>query len=133
MRNAKYPLALILFAFFAFTSCKKDSSKPIAITLTGLDTGKAVILVQGQIVKITLGNFDESGYTFNTWQYDAGILHLDSHSSIPPANTGTVGNSGSDVWQFSALKSGTSTLKISATQGLAGETINMFSDTVKVR
>lgn len=133
MRNVKYSLILLLLAFFAFASCKKDSSKSTVITLTAVDTGKTVSLAQGQLVKITLSNPGDGGYTFNVWQYDGSVLHLDSHSHIAPTNTEVTGDFGSDVWQFSALKSGTSTLKISATQGLAGETIYMFNDTVKVQ
>jgi hypothetical protein len=131
MRGLKYSLVLLL-AFFAFASCKKNDQKLIIMSLTALDTGKTESLARGQTVKITLGNPGDGGFTFNTWQYDATILHLDSHSRILPTNTQITGNFGSDVWQFTTLKSGISTLKISATQGQAGVTVNMFNDTVNV-
>jgi predicted secreted protein len=133
MRSLKYPLLVLSLAIFAFVSCKKNGSKPIIMSLTALDSGKTVSLAQGQIVRITLGNPGDGGFTFNTWQYDATILHLDNHTRILPTNTQITGDFGSDEWQFTALKSGVSTLKISATRGQAGIPVNMFNDMVNVR
>ena len=99
-------IALVLFIATAIAACKKDSNKPI-LRLSQTDTAKTAVVTQGQAVLITLSNPGDGGYEFNNWQYDASILHLDSHTHTAPASPQMMGDFGTDTWQFTSLKSGT--------------------------
>jgi predicted secreted protein len=129
-----YKPALFLFIpiLFAIASCKKDAVSGKTLTLTVADSGKTLSVVNGEKILVTLGNPGDGGFTFNAWQYNSAILALDSHTrNYPPANS-PVGDFGSDTWQFTAIKNGTSTLKITATQSPV-ETVTMFNGSIKVQ
>jgi len=127
-----YTIALFLFiaVFFAVASCKKDNGNKPVIQLTSVDSNKTFTVTQGQTIKITLNNPGDGGYAFDSWQYNGSILKLDSHIHLLPVDP-SPGNDGADEWQFTALQSGSSTLKITASRGSA-DTIVMFSGFVKV-
>ncbi len=116
----------------AATACKKESNSKSIIQLNGLDNGKSVMVTQGEKINITLGNPGDGGYVFGSWQYDSSILQLNSHIRVTPTNTSIVGDFGSDVWLFTALKSGKSALSITVSRGSA-EIQTEFADTVKVQ
>jgi predicted secreted protein len=128
--NNLYKIALVLFIATALASCKKDSNKPI-LRLSQVDTAKIAVVAQGQAVLITVNNPGDGGYEFNEWQYDTSILHLDSHIHTPPANAQSVGDFGTDTWQFTSVKSGTTSLKLTASRGSV-DVITIFNDKIKV-
>ncbi|MDO3628262.1 protease inhibitor I42 family protein [Mucilaginibacter sp. BT774] len=128
---------LTLFTIVALvgvlTSCKKtqDPNLP-AKQVTSQDNGKTVTLLEGQILKIKLGNPGDGGYTFDAPKYDSSMLKLNSHINTPPVNNMNVGDFGTDTWEFSALKSGTAALIITATRGSESPII-IFSGTITVK
>jgi predicted secreted protein len=132
MNRLKYAIFLVSILMIGVISCKKDNNSKPTIQLTSADSGKALAVAQGQKISITLANPGDGGFNFNTWQYDSSVLQLNSHTHIPPANPDLIGNYGTDVWVFTTLKSGTTTLSISATRTSA-EVVSMFADTVKVQ
>ena len=132
MKNL-YQTSLFLFiaAAFVLASCKKDNStKQAALRLSVVDTGKTLSVLKGQTISVTVFNPGDGGFTYNNWQYNSAVLHLDSHVHTDPANTQAVGNFGTDTWQFTSLQSGTSLLKLTATQSY---TITMFNDNIVVK
>lgn len=130
-RDNKPALYFILAIVLVFTACKKDASGLI-IQLNGADSNKALSVVRGEKILITLGNPGDGGFTFDNWQYNSAVLTLGKHTrNLPPANSPT-GDFGSDTWQFTATASGTSTLKITATQSPA-EVVTMFKGTITVQ
>jgi len=131
----KASIALILF--FALISCKKGSSNdpvpddPNVVKLSRTDTAKIIAIQKGKIIAITLGNPGDDGYLFNTWHYDATILHLDSHEHTLAADPSLVGNFGTDTWRFSTLQVGTTTVHMSASRSKT-DSLNMFNHIIKV-
>jgi predicted secreted protein len=59
-------------------------------------------------------------------------LHLDSHQHTPPANQNLVGNYGTDTWQFSTLKTGTTTMHLSASRANR-DSLNIFNHIIKIQ
>ena len=121
------------------TSTQTATSTPVppVVFLTGSNMGKTIELIKSQSLTITLSNPGDGGYTFDDPQYDASLLRLDSHvHNNPMSASATVpvsGNFGTDVWQFSPLKSGTSDLIITATRSWnGGGTVTMFKVSVVV-
>ena len=132
MRYCKYLLILITIVSVAFTACHKDAKVTVSSAqVTVADTGKTLTFTTGQTFTVTLGNPGDGDYSFNTWQYDASVLKLDSHTYTPPANPQDLGNYGTDSWQFTTIKNGTTALKITASQN-AANTVTMFSGTINV-
>jgi hypothetical protein len=131
-----YPalLLVVVAAFFALASCKKDSNSNLpGIKLSVTDSAKTISVSPGQTISITLGNPGDGGYQFNTWQYNAGVLHLDSHTHANPANPmSMVGDFGTDTWQFTPLSSGTSLFKITASRGTT-DVVTMFNGKISVK
>ena len=132
MIQLKRVFFLFIAASFALTACHKDSKvSTSSLKLTVADTGKLLTLVSGQTFTVILSNPGDGGYNFNTWQYDLTILKLDGHTYTPPPNNGKIGDFGTDAWQFTTIKAGTTTMKITASQNSAN-TVTMFSNTVRV-
>jgi predicted secreted protein len=132
MRNL-YKASVFLFtaATIGLASCKKDNNTPkAALRLSVADTGKTLSVVKGQTISVTVSNPGDGGFTYNDWQYNSTVLHLDSHIHTAPANSQSVGDFGTDTWQFTSLQSGTSILKLTATQSY---TVTMFNDNIVVK
>ncbi|WDF56949.1 protease inhibitor I42 family protein [Mucilaginibacter sp. KACC 22063] len=123
--------AIILISLFAFASCKKDNNEPVK-TLTEYDSGKTLAVKAGQTFLLTLGNPGDNGYRFNDPILDASILTLISHSHKDPSNKSMMGDFGTDTWKFSAMKTGSSVLKITASRTKT-DSIPMFTDTIAVQ
>ena len=122
---------IVLIAVLAFTACEKGPSG-MTVNLTAADSNKTISVVKGEKILITLGNPGDGGFSFDSWQYNSSVLTLGKHTrNLPPANAPT-GDFGSDTWQFTAAASGTSTLKITATQSPV-EVVTMFSGNVVVK
>jgi len=132
MRYLRYVLVLTIIISVAFTACHKDAKVTVSSAqVTVADTGKTLTFTTGQTFTVTLGNPGDGDYSFNTWQYDDSVLKLDSHTYTPPANPQDLGNYGTDSWQFTTIKNGTTALKIMASQN-AANTVTMFSGTINV-
>jgi predicted secreted protein len=133
MKFLKQALVLMLVAGLALTACHKDHNVAVSSTqLTVSDTGKTISFTTGQTFAVTLDNPGDGGYSFNAWQYDASVLKLDSHVHTAPANPNVTGDFGIDTWQFTALKSGTTTLQITASR-TPQYTVTMFNTTIAIK
>ncbi|MFI5138128.1 MAG: protease inhibitor I42 family protein [Sphingobacteriales bacterium] len=127
-------LILIITCAGIVLSCKtgQDASNQSSVQITAQDSGKVVTLGLRQSLKITLANPGDGGYTFDTLQYNSALLSLASHVHTPPT-TNAMGNFGTDTWVFSALKTGSTGLKVTATRGTdKNSTVTMFNGTIAV-
>ncbi len=132
--KSKLILILIITCAGFISSCKtkQDASSLISVQITAQDSGKTITLSLRQTLKMTLRNPGDGGYIFDPLQYDSSLLRLVSHIHTPPT-TNAIGNFGTDTWTFSALKAGSTALKVTATRGTdKNSTIVMFAGTVAV-
>jgi predicted secreted protein len=134
MKN-KIILTLAIIAAFActLTSCKKENNPNSSVVkINALNNGKTVNLLNGQKLQVSLGNPGDGGYTFDPPKYDSTLLKLNSHTNIPPKDKMVVGDFGTDVWEFGALRSGSAGLTITATRGTESP-VTEFTGTIAVK
>ena len=104
--------------FLLISCCHKIVHQQHAgiIKLTEDNSGKTLALSKNQQLTLTLSNKVDGGYRFDKEQYDTSVIQLNKHTeNLPAANTG-LGHPGQDVWQFTALKQGTTKLRITASR-----------------
>lgn len=132
MKSFRNPIIyFIAVALFVFAACKKGSSG-LTVQLTAADSNKTIAVTNGEKILITLANPGDGGFNFHSWQYNSSVLKLVGHTRNYPANSDRIGDFGSDTWQFNAIASGTSSLKITATQSPA-YVVTLFRGTVRVQ
>jgi hypothetical protein len=106
-----------------------SASLPI-IKLLGGQNGKTTMLVIGQKMTVTVSD-PAAGYTIDPLQYDSAVLVLNAHTHAGPANSYVTGT---DTWEFTAIKTGTTGLSITATPGAnKNSTIILFTNAVSVK
>ena len=105
------------------------------IKVTSNDNGKVVTLAKSQHVEIVLGNPGDGGYQFDAPEYDTSLLHLNTHSHIAPTSKNALpGNFGTDVWEFTAIKSGSTDVSITATRPWkGGDTVSIFKSSFLIK
>ncbi|SHM67551.1 protease inhibitor I42 family protein [Mucilaginibacter sp. OK098] len=134
----KSKLTFVLISFIAFavciSACKKgtDNTSRQMVLADDTENGKTINVSAGQSLKLTLGNPGDGGYTFDNPQYNSAVLSLINHVHIAPIS-GALGDFGKDAWEFKALKSGSSTLSVTATRPFdKANPVVMFSGNVAV-
>jgi predicted secreted protein len=134
----KTKLSLVIFTITLIlitTSCKKSEETPMPaeVKITVQDNGKSLTLTKGQALNISLGNPGDGLYSFDAPQYDPTVLRFVDHLHQGPSNN-NVGNYGTDSWDFTALKTGSTPLTITATRGTdKSTTVTMLSNNVAVK
>jgi len=130
------PILVLIFLAFAvsISSCQKGQHVNLPyVQVNGADNGKTVSLAQGQTLKVDLGNPGDGGYTFDTPQYDASVLSLKGHTHTPPPNTNVTGDFGTDTWEFIALKSGSTSLTVTASRSFqANSAVVIYTGNIAV-
>jgi predicted secreted protein len=135
----KSKLSFILIALGIFmlciSSCKKSGngmSNQQSVQVNEQENGKTIALSKTQTLTITLGNPGDGGYAFDTPKFDASVLSITNHTHIAPTSNAT-GDFGKDTWEFKALKSGGSTIIITATRSFdVNNPVTIFSGTIAV-
>ena len=94
--------------------------------------GQPVLLAQGQTLEVTLQNPGDGLYSFDQPKYDAVVLRFVDHLHQAPINN-NIGNDGTDSWDFTAIKAGSTTLTITATRGSDASTATVLSNSVSVK
>jgi hypothetical protein len=126
----KIILGLFMFCFFVIGSQVKAAT----LELTSSNNGNTFEITQGQTLRVTVASPSDGG-SIDTPIYDSSILQLTNHQHVNPivyTYPMPVGNFGSDYWEFQALNSGSTQLKITASRSWSS-TYNLFSATVIVR
>ena len=134
--KTKLNLAIITLALLGFTSsCKKaeETPAPAKVQITAQQNGQPVALAKGQTLEVTLQNPGDGLYSFDQPEYNATVLRFVSHLHQGPSNN-NVGNFGTDSWDFTAIKAGSTTLTITATRGSdVSTTATMLSNSISVK
>jgi len=102
------------------------------IQIDARQNGKTIDVSKGEVLKITLGNPGDGGYSFDAPQYNSSVLSITNHTRILPTS-GTIGDAGKDSWELKALASGQSDLTFTASRAAnANSAIVIFSGKVTV-
>ncbi len=128
---------IVTMCSLMFVSCQKDGLLPsgstptfvdgnTVVSLTGLDNGRTINILDIEKLKVTLGSA-ATGYQYTLPKYDNSILSLGTTSQSSPTATG---NFGVNAWNFTFFKPGTTTLVVNATS--ATDTIKVFEVTIVV-
>jgi predicted secreted protein len=137
MKIKQLPGLIFIIAFTGFiSSCKKSqvNANSNLVQINASANGKTTTISENQTLTITLGDPGDGGYTFDPLQYDQSVLKLVTHRLNPPPANSPTGDFGTDTWSFNALKSGSTTVVITATQGNnTNSTIALFSGTIAVK
>jgi hypothetical protein len=104
------------------------AAMPAIIHLTGGSHGATTELVVGQKLMVSATLPIAAGYMIDPLQYNAANLAIIE----PPQGTVTPGET--VTWEFVALKSGTTGITITATQGAnKSSTVTLFTNAVSVK
>jgi len=69
------------------------------------------------MVRLTLSNPGDGGYSFDPPKCNSSIISLKMHTRILPGSNAAIGNFGLDAWEFKAIARGSDHLTITATRG----------------
>ncbi|MFI5162819.1 MAG: protease inhibitor I42 family protein [Sphingobacteriales bacterium] len=135
MKLAHVVIALLFSpGLLAITCCPKTTSQSQVVNLTAKDSLKTLALVKGREFTLTLPDHTDGGYHFDKPQFDTTILRLEKQSEKPPAPNSALGAPGQVMWQFIAMKTGTTALKITASRPWTkAGVITEFENTVTVK
>lgn len=136
-------LALVGCGLVTVPSEKSATTNPVVTTasgsqvLTAADTGKTIDLAAGRSFLIDLESNISTGYRWNlVTEPDQSILRfMQSDYQEPSTKTGQTGVPGQETWQFQAVRSGTTNLKLVYAHSweIAQSTEREFTLTVRVK
>ena len=133
-------LSLVLaLAALSLGACKKENTNvsKADVVLSVTDTGRTVSVNKGQTISVTVGNPSDGGYFFDPVIYTSTILSLNSHTQAAPKPdpNGQIrdGDGGTDTWTFTAIQTGQTSIKITASRPKGVETIGIFNGTIMVK
>ncbi len=102
------------------------------VQLTAQNNGKTETLAKGQVFTVNLGNPGDGGYAFDAPVFDTNVLSISNHVHTP-STTNAIGDFGTDTWTFAAIKTGTTTLTVTATRPFdKTSTVKIFNGTFTV-
>ncbi len=78
--------------------------------ISAADNGTTVTLKKGDLLRLTLKDFGDGGYSWNITARDTQKLALSKTSHCDPS--GALGDFGDNIWDFTALQPGTSSLDL---------------------
>ncbi len=134
--SQKTLLIITLIISPAICYCQKTTHYFAVQTLhlTENNSGKKVTVSKGRPITLTLSDQVDGGFRFDSVKYDSTVLRLEKHTQRSPADKNRMGAPGLDSWQFTAVKKGTTALKITASRPWAREAIiTIFSNTIVVK
>jgi len=134
--NANLKLTIAVAGMMAIiSSCNKaqDTPAPAQVQITAQQNGQPVALVKGQTLEVTLQNPGDGLYSFDQPIYGSAVLRFVEHLHQGPTNN-NIGNFGTDTWDFTAVKAGTTTLTITATrENDKSTTVAMLTNNIAVK
>ena len=109
-------VTLVLVAILAMmlAGIKGAHASGAAVQLTDADNGKTVTVKADQALILRLGANPTTGFGWEVSQVDAQLLAQRDSKIYEPANTDkpVVGGGGMEIFQFTALQKGETTLKL---------------------
>jgi inhibitor of cysteine peptidase len=119
-KNTKlYLIGLVLIAAISTTTIvgvgmlattPKPTPNPKTYEISAASNGTTITIKTGDSLRLTLKDFGDGGYSWSIKTQDARMLTLKStdHSN----SSGRLGDFGSNIWVFSALQPGSSSLEL---------------------
>jgi predicted secreted protein len=110
--NMKARLAIVCIMtaiLLGLLACSSGETKALSVDISSSD--KTVTLASGGTLTVTLESNITTGYSWNETSEisDLTVMQQTDHKYQPPA-TVAVGAGGTEIWNFKALKEGTSTI-----------------------
>jgi inhibitor of cysteine peptidase len=111
----------------------KTIEVPMDDVLNGSDINRDVTLAVGNTLKVVLGSNDTTPYRWgaNAKIGDPGVVKQTSHEFVKPDNSRN-GAPGTEVWIFTALKTGTTTIATTYATIVGGDNTPTCTFTAKV-
>jgi inhibitor of cysteine peptidase len=102
-------VCMMIAIFLGLVACSSGATKALSVDITSSD--KTVTLAAGGTLTVTLESNITTGYSWNETAdiSDMTVIQQTDHKYQPPA-TVAVGAGGTEIWNFKALKEGTSTI-----------------------
>jgi predicted secreted protein len=97
-------LAVVLVWLAGVQAAAKD------VLITDQDNGRAYTVRVGQKITVNLRHPGSGGYSFLTPQYDQALLEKVGENRLPATEPRRMGDFGRMVYEFQALKAGSTTL-----------------------
>lgn len=88
----------------------QNKQAPSTRNLTDRDTGSIVVLKIGDSINLTLPNYGDGGYTWVVTDKDDTLLQ--NTDTFNWGSSGMLGDFGKDTWLFTALETGSMTLRL---------------------
>ena len=117
MKSKLLLIGLVTAALLAMTACSSPLNQ---VSVDESSSGKQVEIAAGGTLTVTLESNVTTGYSWELKQIgDTSILQKTDNKYEAPTS-GLVGAGGKEVWNFKALKAGTTTLSMEYSQPWAG-------------
>lgn len=97
----------------AVTLSEKPVNKPMTpstVYVTEQNNGTIISIKQGDLLNVTLHDYGDGGYTWVIKSIDTTMLRQDQQTNW--GSSGMMGDFGKDTFLFTALKAGSTTLKL---------------------
>lgn len=98
--------------FFIVFPCQACGSRPHTFSLTHKDAGKEIRVAPGDIIQIELPSLPGAGYSWYIDEPDEQHLQLLSEHARPAGGSGKLGAPAVITWQFKAVKTGRTCIKL---------------------
>lgn len=119
-KNTKlYLIGIVLIAAISTTTVigvgmlvapRQPTTNAITKAISAADSGTTVTIRAGDSLRLTLQDYGDGGYSWNITGRDATRLALTSSDHVN--GSGRIGDFGSNLWLFTALQPGTSSLEM---------------------
>ena len=104
------------------------------IFLTDATLGKTITVHIGTTVILKLANQPDGGYIPDSIKYNEVILRLVKHVQMSPAANSRLGQPGKALWEFTALRTGSSLIKVTASRPWNKiDFITIYSSILKIK
>jgi inhibitor of cysteine peptidase len=132
MKSKWLIMGLVTTALLVLTACSTSAKQ---VSADDSSSGKQIDIAIGGTLTVTLDSNQTTGFSWELKEIgDTNILQkMDSKYVAPTSNM--VGAGGKEVWNFKALKGGTTTLSMDYSQPWAGgqKDVKSFNLTVAVK
>jgi predicted secreted protein len=108
----------------AVTLSEKPVVKPMTpstVYVTEQNNGTIILIKKGDVLNVTLHDYDDGGYTWTITSIDTTMLRQDTQFTW--GSSGMMGDFGKDTFMFTALKSGSTTLSLTCKRSFGDQDV----------
>ena len=132
MKSTWLIMGLVTTALLVLTACSTSAKQ---VSADDSSSGKQIDIAIGGTLTVTLDSNQTTGFSWELKEIgDTNILQKIDNKYVAPTSN-LVGAGGKEVWNFKALKAGTTTLSMDYSQPWAGgqKDVKSFNLTVAVK